>query len=102
MPDGAEIPAAAGAADEPRIGVDEWVAQVEGRREAYTGISGYVRLAWDRLPPAGRLVLFVVPAAVAPPLMGPGNLFRYGLFTLGYVLPAYGRNVAVCFPGPLD
>jgi branched-chain amino acid transport system permease protein len=102
MPDGADIPAAPGAADEARIGVDEWVAQVEARREAYTGISGYVRLAWDRLPPAGRLVLFVVPAAVAPLLMGPGNLFRYGLFTLVYVLLAYGLNVVVGFAGLLD
>src|ERR671936_2841019 len=102
MPDGADIPAAPGAADEARIGVDEWVAQVEARREAYTGISGYVRLAWDRLPPAGRLVLFVVPAAVAPLLMGPGNLFRYGLFTLVYVLLAYGLNVVVGFAGQLD
>src|SRR5919204_4240478 len=102
MPDGADIPAAPGAADEARIGVDEWVAQVEARREAYTGIAGYVRLAWDRLPPAGRLVLFVVPAAVAPLLMGPGNLFRYGLFTLVYVLLAYGLNVVVGFAGLLD
>ena len=30
------------APDGPRIGVDEWVASVEGKRERYTGARGAV------------------------------------------------------------
>lgn len=91
-----------GTGQEPRIGVDEWVAQVETRREAYEGVTGRIRQAWDRLPPAGTLALFLVPAAVLPLFMSQGNLFRYGLFTLVYALLAYGLNIVVGFAGLLD
>src|SRR5919197_652590 len=102
MPEGVDVPVSPDADEEARIGVDEWVAQAETRREAYEGITGYVQRAWDLLPPAARLALFVAPAAVFPFLTSSGNLFRYGLFTLVYVLLAYGLNVVVGFAGLLD
>ena len=68
--------------ERPRIGVDEWVAQVEQRRERYTGVTGWIRSAWERLPPAGRLAIFVVPAAFFPLITSDPTLFRYGIFTL--------------------
>jgi len=101
--DGApDLPAPPDAVDRPRIGVDEWVAQVEHRRERYTGLRGAVQRRWDRLPPAARVLLFAVPAAAFPYLTTEGNVFRYGLFTLVYALLAVGLNIVVGFAGLLD
>jgi branched-chain amino acid transport system permease protein len=94
-----DVPAAAGA---PRIGVDEWVAQVEGRRERYTGLRGAVVRQWDRVPPAARVLLFAAVAALLPLITSEGNVFRYGLFTLVYALLAIGLNIVVGFAGLLD
>jgi ABC-type branched-subunit amino acid transport system permease subunit len=90
------------APDQPRIGVDEWVASVEDRRERYRGLTGVLRRAWDALPPAGRLLVFLVPAAIFPLVTSGGNLFRYGLITMIYALLALGLNLVVGFAGLLD
>jgi branched-chain amino acid transport system permease protein len=84
--------------DTPRIGVDEWVASVEGKRER----RGAVVQRWERLPPAVRVLVFAAPAAVFPFLTTDGNVFRYGLFTLVYALLALGLNIVVGFAGLLD
>jgi ABC-type branched-subunit amino acid transport system permease subunit len=88
--------------DQPRIGVDEWVASVEDKRERYRGPIGWVRRAWDTAPPAARLLVFLVPAAIFPLVTTEGNLFRYGLITLIYALLALGLNITVGFAGLLD
>jgi ABC-type branched-subunit amino acid transport system permease subunit len=88
--------------DQPRIGVDEWVASVEERRERYRGPVGRLRRAWDELPVGGRLLVFLVPAAIFPFVTSGGNLFRYGLITLIYGLLALGLNIVVGFAGLLD
>jgi ABC-type branched-subunit amino acid transport system permease subunit len=87
---------------QPRIGVDEWVASVEGKRERYRGPIGWLRRAWDTSPPAVRLLVFVVPAVIFPFVTSEGNLFRYGLITLLYALLGLGLNVTVGFAGLLD
>ena len=88
--------------DRPRVGVDEWVAQVEGRRERGRGLVGLVARLWEPLPPFGRLALFVVPAAFLPLLMGQNNLSRFGIFTLLYMVLGLGLNLVVGFAGLLD
>jgi len=88
--------------DQPRIGVDEWVASVEGKRERYRGPIGWVRRGWDTAPPGVRLLVFVIPAAIFPLVTTEGNLFRYGLITLLYALLGLGLNVTVGFAGLLD
>ncbi|MDX6408810.1 MAG: branched-chain amino acid transport system permease protein [Gaiellaceae bacterium] len=88
--------------DTPRIGVDEWVASVEGKRERYSGVRGAVLRRWESLPPTVRVLVFAIPAAVFPFLTTEGNLFRYGLFTLVYALLALGLNIVVGFAGLLD
>jgi branched-chain amino acid transport system permease protein len=101
--DGApDVPAPPDALDRPRIGVDEWVAQVEGRRQRYTGVRGAVQRRWERLPPAARVLVLAAPAAVFPYVTSEGNVFRYGLFTLVYALLALGLNIVVGFAGLLD
>jgi ABC-type branched-subunit amino acid transport system permease subunit len=90
------------APDAPRIGVDEWVASVEGKRERYSGWRGRINRQWEQLPPPARVLVFAVPAALFPFVTTPGNLFRYGLFTLVYALLALGLNIVVGFAGLLD
>jgi ABC-type branched-subunit amino acid transport system permease subunit len=99
---GFQDPAAPAAPDGPRIGVDEWVASVEGKRERYTGFRGAVQREWDRLPMAARVLVVAVPAAIFPLVASQGNVFRYGLFTLVYALLALGLNIVVGFAGLLD
>jgi branched-chain amino acid transport system permease protein len=88
--------------DTPRIGVDEWVASVEGKRDRYSGLRGTVQRRWDQLPPAARVLVFAAPAAAFPFLTTQGNVFRYGLFTLVYAMLALGLNIVVGFAGLLD
>ena len=88
--------------DQPRIGVDEWVASVEGKRTRYSGFVGRLRRVWDALPVGGRLLVFAIPAAIFPLVTTEGNLFRYGLITLIYALLALGLNIVVGFAGLLD
>jgi ABC-type branched-subunit amino acid transport system permease subunit len=99
---GGGVPPGPGVVDQPRVGVDEWVANVDERREAQKGLTGLVRRGWERIPPAGRLVLLLGPFAVFPFVTNEGNLFRYGLITLIYALLAIGLNVVVGFAGLLD
>jgi ABC-type branched-subunit amino acid transport system permease subunit len=86
------------APDRPRVGVDEWVAQVEERTEH----PGLARRFVGAVPPPARLALFAALAATLPLWMGRGDLFVYGIFTLVYVLLGLGLNVVVGYAGLLD
>ena len=91
-----------GGADKPRVGVDEWVANVDDRRERRGGFAGVAQRVDDAVPAWGRLLLFAVVAASLPLWMGRGDLFAYGIFTLVYVLLGLGLNVVVGYAGLLD
>ena len=86
--------------DQPRIGVDEWVASVEEKRERYRGPVGWVRRGWDAAPPAVRLLVFLVPAVIFPLVTTEGNLFRYGLITLASGLLVLAIVQLLNLPGP--
>jgi ABC-type branched-subunit amino acid transport system permease subunit len=86
------------APDRPRVGVDDWVAQVEDRTER----RGLARRVVGAVPPPARLALFAVLGATLPLWMGRGDLFAYGIFTLVYVLLGLGLNVVVGYAGLLD
>ena len=88
--------------DEPRIGVDSWVASSDERIEGVRGARGVALGAFERTPPPFRLALFVAFAATLPLFLSSGNLFRYGFFTLVYVMLGLGLNVVVGFAGLLD
>jgi branched-chain amino acid transport system permease protein len=86
----------------PRVGVDEWVAQVEGRRERHAGLAGLAHRVIGSIPPSARLAIFAAAAATLPLWMGRGDLFSYGIFTLLYALLGLGLNVVVGYAGLLD
>ena len=85
------------------IGVDQWVAQADERREGSRASGGRIVHLWRLLPPAGKLAL-LTPAIAVPflPFVSQGNLFNYGIFILIYALLALGLNVVVGFAGLLD
>src|SRR4051794_27846307 len=102
---GQHEPKEPGAPDEqaqPRVGVDSWVATHEGRREETGGIRGTIQHWWRRTPPAGRLLVFLIPAVIFPLVSNSGNIYRYGILTLIYALLAYGLTIVVGFAGLLD
>ncbi len=86
----------------PRIGTDEWVAEVEARTERYRGPTAPVHRAWDRLPPAARLAGFAVIAAAFPFTTDSDFLVRVGVNVLLFALLALGLNVVVGWAGLLD
>ncbi len=98
----AGVPERPDVVDRPQVGIDEWVAQVEERREAHTGLTGGVRRVWERIPPAGHLAVLLGPFVIFGFVANEGNLFRYGLITLIYALLALGLNIVVGFAGLLD
>jgi branched-chain amino acid transport system permease protein len=97
-----DLPAPPDARDRPRVGVDEWVAQVEERRERYTGLLGLVRRGVEFVPPAARLAVFAALGATLPLWMNRADLFIYGIFTLAYIVLGLGLNVVVGYAGLLD
>ena len=84
------------------IGVDQWVAESDDRRERHAGLRGRIEHLWGILPPAGKLAL-LTPAIIVPFLpISNGNLYNYGVFILIYALLALGLNVVVGWAGLLD
>jgi branched-chain amino acid transport system permease protein len=105
MPEGRDIPdvpAPPDARDRARVGVDDWVAEVEERRQRYAGVSGLVRRGLAYVPGSARLALFAAFGATLPLWMDRGDLFVYGIFTLLYLLLALGLNIVVGYAGLLD
>jgi branched-chain amino acid transport system permease protein len=86
--------------EQPRIGVDEWVASAEQRRER--SLAGRIEDELERAPAAAKLVLFALPFAVFPLLVDSDYLTQVGIDTLIFVLLALGLNVAVGWVGLLD
>jgi branched-chain amino acid transport system permease protein len=88
--------------DRPRVGVDDWVASVETRKERRGGFAAIGRWIDSYVPPWARLLIFAALAATLPLWMDRGDLFAYGIFTLIYVMLGLGLNVVVGYAGLLD
>src|SRR3990170_2353760 len=85
----------------PRIGTDDWVAQVEGRVEHAGGLRGAVLGTWGRLPLAARYAPFVAFAAVFPLLTGSEYKERVALNAL--LFASNGHRLSLLgFKGPYD
>jgi branched-chain amino acid transport system permease protein len=100
-PDPAEAPAAS-SGDTPRIGVDEWVASVPGRRPEGTGVMARVRRELGRAPRPAFYLGFGVAAALLPVVTNNGYVIRVGFDTLLYMLLALGLNIVLGYAGLLD
>ena len=85
-------------ADGPKVGVDQWVATYEGRREA----AGRIRAALDRVPTPGYFLAFGIAASLLPLFTSNGYVIRVGFDTVLYMLLALGLNITVGYAGLLD
>jgi len=88
--------------EQPRIGVDEWVATADARRERGRGLVGRARSAFDRVPEQARFGAFVLFAALIPFVTSDEYILRVSIDTLIYALLALGLNVVVGWAGLLD
>src|SRR4051812_35180528 len=86
----------------PRIGVDEWVASHEGRRETRSGIAGRARARLARIPHPALFAAFGIAAATLPLWTDNDYVIRVGFDTLLYMLLALGLNITVGYAGMLD
>jgi branched-chain amino acid transport system permease protein len=85
----------------PRIGVDEWVEQVE-RRGGPRGPLGPLRRVWDGIDPRWRWAIFFAVAAVFPFMTDSSFLIRVAVNVLLFALLALGLNITVGWAGLLD
>jgi branched-chain amino acid transport system permease protein len=90
-------PAGESAGGSPRIGVDEWVASHEARRQL-----GRIQKELERVPRPGFYLAFAVAAAMLPLVTNDGYVIRVGFDTLLYMLLALGLNIVVGYAGLLD
>jgi hypothetical protein len=86
----------------PPVGVDEWAARVEERREQRAGLVGQALAAWDRVAPVWRLVLFAALVASVPFFTDSDFIIRVGVNTLLLAMLALGLNIVVGWAGLLD
>ena len=87
-------------AEQPRIGIDEWVASAAERRSRT--LAGRFEEAYERAPPALKLVALALPFAIFPLFVDSDYLLQVGVDTLIFVLLALGLNVAAGWVGLLD
>jgi branched-chain amino acid transport system permease protein len=90
----------------PGIGVDEWVARSDERRDASAGFAGRARALYERLPKPVVFAIVVVLAALIPVVsatsVNDDYYLRVSTVALAFALLALGLNVAVGFAGLLD
>ena len=86
----------------PRIGTDEWVAQVEERVDRRGGRAAPLLQAWERTTQRQRFAVFLAAAAVFPFLTGSDYHVRVGINVLLLALLALGLNIVVGWTGLLD
>ena len=100
-PEAESLPERPDRANVPRVGVDEWVASHEGRRERTLRARLGDRFA--RVPWFVWLALVVGPAALLPLLTDNEYIVRsIGFDTILFALLALGLNVVVGYAGLLD
>jgi branched-chain amino acid transport system permease protein len=105
MDGGRDIPPLPARPDESqatRIGVDDWVASHEERRERGEGLTGRARYELERIPRPAFYLAFGIAASFLPLLTSNGYVIRVGFDTLLYMLLALGLNIVVGYAGLLD
>jgi branched-chain amino acid transport system permease protein len=85
-----------------KVGVDEWVARSEERREGHTGPGAQLRRAWETTPQWARLAMATVAVAAVPLLTTSDFTIRIGINAMLLAMLAMGLNVVVGWAGLLD
>ena len=86
----------------PRIGTDEWVAEVDRRTERGRGPAASARRAWDRTPSIWRIAAIVALVGLLPLATDSSFVIRVAVNAMLLGLLALGLNVVVGYAGLLD
>ena len=86
----------------PKVGVDEWVAQYERRRQERAGVFAPLLRIWDTTPRPAWMAAMVLVAVVYGIFATNSGDLRIGLNTILFALLALGLNVVVGWAGLLD
>ena len=84
------------------IGVDEWVARSDERREQHSGWRGAVARVQERVGWWPRLALITVAGLVFGQIATNVNIQTVAINSLVYAMLALGLNIAVGWAGLLD
>jgi ABC-type branched-subunit amino acid transport system permease subunit len=87
---------------DPSIGVDEWVARQEARREYPPGLRGDAQRIFERVGWWPKLVIAAVIGAMIPVLGLNPFQFQIGINALLLAILAVGLNISVGWAGMLD
>jgi hypothetical protein len=87
---------------QPRIGTDEWVASVEGRRQRRSGVLGQLLERLGQLPFWAPLLVVAAFGLLFPFLTDSDYVVRVGFNALVFALLALGLNIVVGYAGLLD
>jgi ABC-type branched-subunit amino acid transport system permease subunit len=87
---------------EPQLGVDEWVARQEQRRDYAAGWRGDVQRRFERVGWWQRLAIAAVIGALIPQLGLNDFQLQVGINALLLAMLALGLNIAVGWAGLLD
>jgi len=85
-----------------KIGQDEWVAQVEARRQKQNPVVAEITARWGRLPRVGKIILIVLIPVLLPIFVQNDYILRVGGLVWLYAVLALGLNVVVGLTGLLD
>ncbi len=85
-----------------KVGVDEWVAQSDERRERHGGWRGGLERVSDRVGWWPKLALVTLAGLVFGQIAGNVNIQTVAINSLIYAILALGLNIAVGWAGLLD
>ncbi|MBM2850033.1 MAG: High-affinity branched-chain amino acid transport system permease protein LivH, partial [Anaerolineales bacterium] len=85
-----------------KFGRDEWVAQIDARRAAPTGVMGQLLARWNALPLGWRWIGVLASFAAIPFLTSNDYLIRVAGTVCLFATLSLGLNVVVGYAGLLD
>ena len=85
-----------------KFGRDEWVAQIDARRAAPTGVTGQLLARWNALPLGWRWLGVLAAFAAIPFLTSNDYLIRVAGTVALFATLSLGLNVVVGYAGLLD
>ena len=85
-----------------KIGTDEWVLQIEARRQQQHPVIAAVRDGWNKLPRLAQIALLLVVPVIIPLLTTNNYVLQVLAYVWLYAALATGLNIVIGYTGMLD